>query len=700
MIFNLIVLRQVIGLIFLSTVPGYFIVKLLKLDLLSRLEIALFSVAASLACIMFLGLVVNTIGPLAGIPNPLSLTYLLAALSGLFLCLFAIAYKTSKPRQGTDLLGKITIRSFVLALSLVALCLSGIIGALYNNISILIIMLVGVAFLGFVCAFFDNVIPERFLPLIIVAIAITLLFHTVLISKHFLGSDVFSEFYVFKLTDINGYWQTPGTMSFYSLTDSLNSVLSITILPKVYTVLLGISGELFFKIFYPLIFSLLPLSIYTLTRRQLNARISFLSAFFFMSLSIAFFGLEPLSLSRQIIGEFFFVLSFFVIIERKHFSNSGQRVLLIILVSGLTLSHYSLAFMFLFFNALFFFLPRLWAILHGKARTTTMQHLTIGVFLLLISIVLFWYTFVSNSPLNQLTNAFERISNFFTQDFFRPESRTSQGVLTSLSPIVASSLAGTVHKILIYLGQAFIVIGVLIVAVKPKRFNVSSGFRLLGISSIAILGLVFAIPNLYSTLNTSRFYAIVLPFLSPFLALGACFIFDSLINRIEGLSIAFKKVNISALGVKVATCVVVLTFLFQVGLINHLTYDYPFSYSLDLDRKFASQDISVQATVHSLYFLDTEVASAEWLLINGNQTAIVHADTYAQDTVLRSYALRGEYMLPITNETFLSGSYTYLKYINVNLGLVEATNSTNLASALNYSSKIYSNGDSDIYFTP
>ena len=149
-----------------------------------------------------------------------------------------------------------------------------------------------------------------------------------------------------------------------------------------------------------------------------------------------------------------------------------------------------------------------------------------------------------------------------------------------------------------------------------------------------------------------------------------------------------------------ATCVVVFTFLFQVGLINHLTNDYPYSFSLDLNRKFSSQDIGVQATAHSLYFLDSEVASAEWLLVNGNQTAIVYADTYAQNTVLRSYALRGEYMLPITNDTFLSGSYTYLKYTNVNLGLVETTNSTNLASNLNYSNKIYSNGDSDIYFTP
>lgn len=649
---------------------------------------------------MLLGLLVNTVGPLIGIPNPLSFTYLFATLAVFFLFLFAIAYKTGGAKKAPDLLGTITVRSLAKALSLVALCLSGIIGSLYNNVSILTMMIIGVAFLGFVSAFFENLVPERFLPLAIATISIAILFHTVLISSHILGSDAFSEFYVFKLTDLNSYWQPPGEMFYYSLTDSLNSVLSITVLPRVYTTLLGISGEWFFKIFYPLIFSLLPLSIYALTKRQLNARVGFLSAFFFMSISIAFFGLEPLSLNRQIVGELFFFLSLFVIVEPKLFSNSGHRIILIIFVSALTLSHYSLAFMFLFFIALFFFLPRLLDILHVRGRTISTQYMTIGMILLLFSIVLFWYTFVSNSPLNQLTNAVGRISNYFTQDFLRLESRTSQGVLTSLSPTVASSLVGTIHKILIYIGQAFVAIGVLIVAVKPKRFNLNLNFRLLGIASISVLGLVILIPNLYSTLNTSRFYAIVLPFLSPFLAIGACYLFDSLINRIKGISIPSKKGKISSVGVKVATCVVVFTFLFQVGLINHLTNDYPYSFSLDLNRKFSSQDIGVQATAHSLYFLDSEVASAEWLLVNGNQTAIVYADTYAQNTVLRSYALRGEYMLPITNDTFLSGSYTYLKYTNVNLGLVETTNSTNLASNLNYSNKIYSNGDSDIYFTP
>lgn len=696
------ILRQIFGFVYLSFIPGYLCLRILKLGEGDVIETLVFSAGLSIAFMMFLGALLNELFLAFNVPEPLSTVPLMITISALTLIMFALNYR--QKGKGTKLisLGKLnTTTALHLFLCFLLPALS-IIGALYHNTLFLLLAISGIAVLWAVSIFSEKLVPETIFPLAIASTSIALLLHTALISKHLIGSDIFREFYVFKLTEIVGCWRPPGPIMSYSLIDSLNSILSITILPTIYTSILKIDGDLFFKLFYPFVFSLVPLTLYAMYRQQTDKKIALLSTLFFISTPITFYGLEPLSLTRQIVGQFFLILSMFLIVE-KRLTHGKKRVLLIIFVAALIVSHYSLTYIFLFFIVSLFIVSRILSYRRGSARISPM--LSLSLILLLTALTFSWYIYVSDSPLNQLLNSVHRIVSLFSEDFFSTEARF-QPALTSLSPTATTSMIGMIHKFLIYLENFFIGIGIIVLTVKPNQFRLNPEFRLIAIISMLTLLLVFAVPNVGPTLNTTRFYSILIPFLAPFFVLGGIFLF-----RLIGKSIAsrlkLRNVRAKNFGLFLVTCVLITTFLFQVGFINHFTNGYPSSYPLDLSRREKSDDLKMRVTTHSLYFVEQEVLSAKWLRENLNPESKVNADWNSRKTVLKSYALlSNDGVLPITNDTNLvSQTYTYLKYLNVRIGVISTGSSlilniSDLLPVLGNCSKIYSNGDSDIYLTP
>jgi len=702
------VLRQIFGFFYLSFIPGYLFLKILKRDEVDYVETVVFSIGLSIAFLMFLGLLVNALSPAFNLSKPLSTFPLMIAISGLTLILLLLGYKQIDKEAKPVSFGNANVIEVLRICLFSVLPVLSIIGALYHNTSVLFLMILGVAVLCAVSIFSDRLIPGKIFPVVIVLTSIGLLLHTALISKHLMGSDVFIEFYVFKLTEIQGIWHAPGFVTFYSIIDTANSILSVTILPTVYTAILKIDGEIFFKLFYPFVFALIPLALYKMYEQQTSSRVAFLSVFFFISTSITFYGLEPLSLNRQIIGQLFFILSLFLIIEKK-IPVGKKRVLLIIFASALILSHYALAFIFLFYILFLFIFPRIARVQaifrYLKEHRHITQILSPSLILLLVALTFSWYTYVSNSPLDQLLYSVDRIINFFVSDFLKPEARLVPA-LSSLSPTAPSSLIGIIHKALIYLEHFFIGIGIIVLTIKPKEFNLYPEFRLTAIISFLILALCFVVPNFALTLNMTRFYSIAILFLTPFLVFGCTFLLRIIEKNFALRLPKLSKVTVKNFGLYVASCVLIFTFLFQSGLINHVTGDYPWSYSLDLDRRESSSDLRIKVETHGGYFLDQEVFSAKWLMINMNSTSKVYADWNSRTTTLRSYALLSEdRMLPITNETKLDPqTYIYLKYLNIQIGLIsESTykfNTSDLSPTMAGCNKIYSNGDSEIFRTP
>ncbi len=101
-------------------------------------------------------------------------------------------------------------------------------------------------------------------------IAITLLFQYSLISNYVQGADIKVEYYVSTLTQSSGFWNS--TASFTNLVyGRFYNMLSITVLPTIYSNILNMDITWVFKIVYPLIFALVPLALYLLWRGKFGA---------------------------------------------------------------------------------------------------------------------------------------------------------------------------------------------------------------------------------------------------------------------------------------------------------------------------------------------------------------------------------------------------------------------------------------------
>jgi uncharacterized membrane protein len=690
---------QVLGFVYFTFVPGYLFLGLLSFKDRSYLRVLVFSVGLSIAFLMFLGLALCIAQSTLGVSRPLSRFNVLLA-SGVLVCvLFGLNIGLGKKVDSVSL-AKANVAAYLRNGFLFLLPIASVIGALYRITILLEVCLLCIPLLCFMYVRSKRRIFKNYLPLVLGIVAISLLLQTVFVSKNLFGADIFSEFYVFRLTQAVDYWHPPGQTVSLSLIDSLNSVLSITVLPTVYVELLGIEGSVLFKLLYCVIFSFVPLILYKIYAPQIGRTAAFLSVFFFMSLTAVFYGPEPLSLARQIVGQLFFVLAMYCVMGED--AQGKNRILLIIFSAAIIVSHYSIAYLYLFYVAflLVFSRFRIWS---GGRKTVRV--LSLSLVLLILAMTFFWYIYVSDSPLNQLQTAFGRVESLFRTDLLSVEART-QPALSSLSPTSASSLVGTIHKYLIYLDNLFWIVGLIVLLFKRDRSGLTTESMLAAMSSSFILVLCLTVPNLAATLNTTRFYALTIPFLAPLVVIGALFIVNSTGKALCRIVDRLTKVNLNQLGLYIVAFVLVLTLLFQSGLVNHIAGDYPSSYSLDLKRKEDSEDIGVRATLHSYYFVDQEVFGAVWLKEQRSPNSKVYADYNSENSVLRSYALlSSEDVIPITTSGgFESRSYIYLKSLNIDVGLVATESGTlpisNFSSALLQNSAIYSNGASEICYSP
>ena len=298
--FDIPVFRQVVAFVYLSVVPGFALLKVLKLRQISAFDTLLFSVGLSIASSMFVGLLVNTLFPLIGILQPLTLIPLATVLGFYTLLLYFIGSRhelleplTAKSWRAINL----DTRTVVLTLPPIL----SIIGAVYGNVPILLIMLVITGTIMFLSISFERFVPAKLFPITIFAVSAALALHFSLISQHIIGYDAPLEYYVFKTTELSSHWSIIENVA-YPIVTNFSSLLSVSILPTVYSSFMSIDGEILFKVFYPFVFSLVPVTLYRIFETQMSKRVALISVFLFVSGSLVFFGVEPLSLNRQIVA--------------------------------------------------------------------------------------------------------------------------------------------------------------------------------------------------------------------------------------------------------------------------------------------------------------------------------------------------------------------------------------------------------------
>jgi len=187
-----------------------------------------------------------------------------------------------------------------------------------------------------IISIWNTKIPERAYPLIIFMTSISLVLLMGMRSSHIIGIDAHTEYYIFQQTLSNEKWQI-------LIKSTLDSCLSISILPAIFQSFLGVNSEYLFKILYPILFSISPLVVYIIAKKYLAAIYAFLAAIFFMSQS-TFLGTT--SNPRTTVAILFVALSIMVLTNDR-LSLFEKRILLIIFILSCIVSHYSTTYIFL-----------------------------------------------------------------------------------------------------------------------------------------------------------------------------------------------------------------------------------------------------------------------------------------------------------------------------------------------------------------
>ena len=638
------VARQVVGFIYLSFIPGFVIVKLLKQDNLGLAETVLFSVGLSVAFVMLAGLVVNEVGLLVGISQPLEPSLLVLVFSG-FVLLGALAcyFRDSQDLQPVGLTKGTVAKVFVLCLLPVLSIVGAYIANVTGNTSILLLALIAVLAVFIVAAFSKQLITPKLYLITVFTIALTLLFHYTLISNYIQGADIKVEYYLATLTQSQGFWNA--TASFTNLQfGRFDSLLSITILPTIYSNILNMNITWVFKIVYPLIFALVPLALYLLWRGKFGASVAFISVFLLIS-QVTFYT-EILALTRQMIAEVFFVLLFLVLFS-KSLRSRNVKILFVIFGFGLIVSHYAIALLFGFFISLMWLL--------GYFTKKPNRHLSLSMVVLFLVLMFSWYAItISSATLTSITTDLSYIVNSFS-GFFNPASRGTT-VLQGIGIAAAPTPLHSVSSAIAYATEFFIIIGFLVLLLQRKKKDFDFEYFIPCVASMLILAMCILLPSFANTLNMTRFYHVLLFFLAPLFAIGCVelFRFAGKLFRVA----AKRKTEIYSLIFMVL--LLGSYFLFQTNLIYEVTGSA--SSSLPLSRYRLGSTLYTEFA----YITGPQVTSAEWLSQNTNKpNLVVYADSSTYYTLISYggiYISHVQFLTNIPSPTH--GQFIYLSELN------------------------------------
>ena len=586
-------LRQIFGFLFLTFAPGFLVLRTLQVHHLDAVRTTIYAAGLSLALLMFTGFFMNIAYSLFGVTRPLSLWPLIATISALVGALCILTWSREREFIALPSL-KLheTLSPPVLALSLLPFgAIAGTYLLNYYNINTLQMILLPVIAIVPMVIMCTRFITERYYPYAVISIAITLLYHTSLISTYIWGWDIQYEYYFANLVAQNGFWDP----TVYS---NVNAMLSTVMLAPIYSITLNLGLDWVFKIIYPLLFSLVPLGLYAIFRQQVPGRVAFLGCFFFVSL-FAFYD-DMLQLPRQEIAEFFTALIILSLINRD-LTRLQRTVFFLVFSMSLIVSHYGLSYLFIFILFMAWVLAttdhyvdvqkyagqiiseiqRKLPFLSGLRlkKWTFYPAMIPSKFVLFYGLfILVWYMYMSSSS---AIDAIVRIAHHTATSISSEllNSDATQGLA-----IIVTETATPLHEVAKYLQVLtifFITIGfgLSFVHHKEVKFDIRYLVMAFGALCICVGGVV--LPYFASALNTSRLYQICLIFLAPFCVVGGLAVF----SVFKGFPYRSKR------PLQLFSIFIGLFLLFNCGWIYEFAHDDSTSFALnsDLDRPIFSE---------------------------------------------------------------------------------------------------------------
>jgi len=529
--------QQAAGCICLLFIPGIAILRSLHLHKLGSVETPLYAIGISISVVIFVGLLLNTLGPLVGISDPLSTFHLILVFSGVIVALCIVSYTRDKDFAAPTQLPIDTLSPG--QLSLLLLPFLSIFGAYlvnYYGINwLILVMLIGIGIVVVVVSLRSQADGSTY-ALAIFVISLSLLLSNALVSRYLWGWDVFGEANVVNQVVTSSVWNPTYNADFNSALSQTvtqyNSVLSTAIFAPILSKIGNLDIAWLFKVVYPVLYALVPVALYQLFRKQTSDIVAFLSSFYFVT--VLTFSTEMLSLPRQEIAELLLVLVLLLIFN-KAFRTSTKRGLLILFSGSLVVSHYGIAYLFMIqligvFILLVIadsgFLNRIRRTLirsnsASEARTAgsptsrvrTKSAITVSFVLMFAMMTFVWYTYAEVGLL--FFSFFHTLGNTITADLFSSASMQTGAKLQS-----ASTFLITITNRLNTFGTLLVLLGVAIALAQRKRLRLDREYLAFALTGCGLVLLTFAVPVFFVTWNQSRLQHLSLIFLAPFCVIG------------------------------------------------------------------------------------------------------------------------------------------------------------------------------------
>lgn len=669
-VINTPIFSEFLGVIYTLTIPGYLLLRIMRIHNLSSTESILYAIGLSISSTMFIGLLMNIFYPLIGINNPISLLNIVLTFLFFNFLLIILSYVIDKDYNSNKLrfqMKKINTNKLILLTLIPFISIFGsYLQNLYHLNYFLIIFFIIMAITIFLVV--ENKIPKEFLPYTIYILSLSILFHSSLISPNIVEwADLTFEYKVAEIVISNQIWNIDTNIS------NLYSTLSICIFTPVLSILTKIGLTWIFKIVFPFIYSFLPVGLYHIYKKQTDSMTAFLACMLFIS-TFSFFT-DMLGLNRQQLGELFLVLIILILLN-KNLEKIKKNVLIIIFSFALIVSHYALSYIIM----IAIIISGIILYFRGKNNIHKFDFvksniLSSGFILLFITFTISWYMYTSSgSVITDIVNISNNIVSHIYTDLFNPSNNQGLEIITRKS----STLINLTYKIIYLTSQVFILIGVLIVFLKRKKFTkinneyfgLSITFLIVGIAGILV-------PFFAATINTSRLYHISLIFLAIFSIIGADFVFGKL---------KFKNPK------KIVSIFIIIYLLFNSG-VMHLLVGENASYALNPDK------------IDRPTFDQSEKNSLIWLKNKGVNEP-VYADLYTSHLVYQvfnefNYLGSKNYEKIIQNKNYIFlGKYNLIdkKVYLGNTRLDKDIKSIEIfEKKLNYKNLIYDSGISNIY---
>lgn len=712
LIIHIPIIREIIGFIYLTFIPGILTLRILKIHEIGNIETLLYSVGLSLTILMITGFIMNFIYPMFGILKPISLYYLLITISGLVTILIVLSYKIDKNYLTKPPYIKIPSKAlFIILIPFFAIFGSYMVNVYDNNVFLLVLILI-ISLIAILAVF--DIVPEYLYPLTIFIIAISLLYHNSLISIYLTGWDIHMEYYLSNLVVTNSYWNP-------NIPIQYNAMLSLVMIAPIMSIITGMEVTMVFKIIYPFIFALVPLGLYKVFQRQTNEKVAFLSCFFFVSLFTYY--VEMTALARQEIAEFFLVLLLTIMISRS-IDSFKKSILFASFAFSIIVSHYGLSLIFMVY------IISAWLILFvmdkplfkkldpfPKYKLSALQLINLNFALIFVAYSFTWYMYISDS---YTFNIFVKICKSFFGSLFINflNFEFGQGF-----QIMTSEMLSPIHLIGKYthvISQLFILIGFTGLILKINKMNFKKDFFPLALISLILLFLSISVPNFANALNTSRIYQISLIFLAPFSIIGGIIvlknIFEFKLSKINDFRINSLKNTInnsfkiswddkkSLRYLKIISIFLVVFLLFNSGFIYEITNDYPTSYSISQNTLRNSKDVQDRGQLYvNLNTFTQDKIAASWFSkkTETGSNNWIYTDVISTQLLLE-YGIGKIHGYGITLNTstiIMPGSYVFLGYANTIGNVMRIPKPFDTKSQYNFNdfNLIYSNGADEIY---